>query len=80
MFSDLHEGDPDAVTSVPLSTRMVRHLVDRHDNVHLADNILQHYSIERKLYGAHRRILYHGIKLCVHNAHIMECFVEPGQD
>ena len=48
--------------------------------IYIADNILQHYSIGRKSFHTYRRILYHGIELCLHNAHIMEHFVErPGQ-
>lgn len=48
--------------------------------VDLADNILQHYSIGRKTFRAYRRILYHGVELCVHNAYTVECLVErPGQ-
>ena len=47
--------------------------------VDLADNILKHYSIGRKTFRAYRRIVYHGIELCLHNAYIVERFVErPG--
>lgn len=48
--------------------------------VDLADIILQHYGIGRKTFQAYRRILYHGIELCVHNVHIVERFFKrPGQ-
>ena len=47
--------------------------------VDLADNIIKHYSIGRKTFRAYRRILYHGMELCIHNAYVIEDFVVPHQ-
>ena len=47
--------------------------------VDLADNIIKHYSIGRKTFRAYRRILFHGIELCIHNAYVTEDFVVPHQ-